>query len=160
MSPILLCWSAISELGGGGVEAGPSHPLTYNFFFFLTCYKYQQRCTFEFVNTKNIALIGIHQCVQNAYGEQTVNVSTVMWWIESNVRYKPHSRQLDTDANSWTDQLSTMHYDWKKCTEPNVSLCVCQEGPTDTHKNKTHKQTNSKDRLRPHHHLFIVSGNA
>lgn len=124
--------------GGDGVgEAGPSHPLTFHFFF-LTCYKYQRHCTFEFVNAKNIALIGIHQCVLNAYGEQTLNVSRVMWWSESNVCYKAHFRQLDTDANSWADQLSTMDDDQEKlCTEPNVIFCV--PGRTHGHSQKKKK---------------------
>ena len=35
----------------------------------------------EFLHTEEVVPIGIHQCLVNVYGDQTVDVSTVRWWV-------------------------------------------------------------------------------
>jgi len=35
----------------------------------------------EFLHTEEVVPIGIHQCLVNIYGDQTVDVSTVRWWV-------------------------------------------------------------------------------
>jgi len=41
----------------------------------------KQRCVIEFLHAEKIAPIDIHQCLLNVYGDHTVDVSTVMWWV-------------------------------------------------------------------------------
>ena len=37
----------------------------------------KQRCIIQFLSVEKMAPTGIHQCLLNAYGDQTVDVSTV-----------------------------------------------------------------------------------
>ena len=41
----------------------------------------KQRCGIEFLHVKKMAPIDICQCLLNVYGDQTVDVSTVSWWV-------------------------------------------------------------------------------
>ena len=43
----------------------------------------KQRCVTEFLHAKNMAPIDIHQYLLNVSGNQTVDVSTVRWWVVS-----------------------------------------------------------------------------
>ena len=62
----------------------------------------KQICVTEFLSVEKMARINIHQCLLNVHGDQTVNVSTVRWWVvhfisvNSSVKDKPHSGQLCT----------------------------------------------------------------
>ena len=55
----------------------------------------KQRCAIEFIHEEKVASIDIHQCLLNVYGDQTVDMSTVSWWVvcfssgENNMREKP-----------------------------------------------------------------------
>jgi len=57
----------------------------------------KQRCVIEFLHAEKNAPNDIHQCVLNVYGDQTVDVSTVRWWVarfssgDSDVQDKPRS---------------------------------------------------------------------
>ena len=60
----------------------------------------KQRCGIEFFSVEIMALTDIHQCLLDAYEDQTVDASTVRWWVvhfssgDSNVKGKKHSRWL------------------------------------------------------------------
>ena len=41
----------------------------------------KQRCVTEFLHAEKMAPIDIHQHLLNIYGDQTVDVSTVRWWV-------------------------------------------------------------------------------
>ena len=53
----------------------------------------------EFLHTDKMAPTDIHRHLLNSYRDQTVDVSTVRWWVvhfssgDSDVKDKPHSRQ-------------------------------------------------------------------
>ena len=59
----------------------------------------KQRCGIEFLHAENIASTDIHRCLLNAYGYQTVKVSTVKQQVECfssgdrDLKDKPCSRQ-------------------------------------------------------------------
>jgi hypothetical protein len=59
----------------------------------------KQRCETEFLHTEKIAPNDIHGCLLNVYKDQTVDVSTVRWWMahfssgDSDVKDEPHSGQ-------------------------------------------------------------------
>jgi hypothetical protein len=59
----------------------------------------KQRCVTEFLHAEEIAPTDIHQHLLNVYRDQTVDVSTVRWWVvcfssgDSDVRERPHSGQ-------------------------------------------------------------------
>jgi len=60
----------------------------------------EQRCVTEFLHAENMAPIDIHQYLLNVSENQTVDVSTVRWWVvsfsssDSNVKDNPHCRWL------------------------------------------------------------------
>jgi hypothetical protein len=108
----------------------------------------------EFLHVEK-ALTDIHQCLLNVSGDQTVDVSTVRWWVvyfssgDSNLRDRPCSRWPCTAVRSmkwgapWSAHLSksadynqgtfecriqSVGNDWQCC---NISS-LCQVGPTDT----------------------------
>ena len=41
----------------------------------------EQRCVIEFLQAEKMAPIDIHQHLLNIYGDQTMDVSTVRWWV-------------------------------------------------------------------------------
>ena len=41
----------------------------------------KQRCVAELLHAEKMGPTDIHQCLPSAYGGQTVNVSTVRWWV-------------------------------------------------------------------------------
>jgi len=41
----------------------------------------KKRCVTVFLHAEKMAVIDIHQCFLNIYGDQTVDVSTVRWWV-------------------------------------------------------------------------------
>jgi len=57
----------------------------------------KQRCVIEFLHAEKIAPNDIHRRLLNIYGDQTVHVSTVRWWVarfssgDSDVKDKPRS---------------------------------------------------------------------
>ena len=50
----------------------------------------KQRCGAESLHTEKMAPTDIHQCLLRAYGDQTVEVSTVRWWV---VRFSSGDKQ-------------------------------------------------------------------
>jgi len=62
----------------------------------------KHRCVIEFLHAEKIAPNDIHGRLPNVYGDQTVDVSTVRWWLapfssgDSDVKDKPHSGQSCT----------------------------------------------------------------
>jgi hypothetical protein len=58
----------------------------------------KQRCVIEFFHAEKIAPVDIHECLLNVYGEQTLDVNTVKWWVvrfssgNSDERDRPRSR--------------------------------------------------------------------
>jgi len=88
MSPILLCWPMASEVDAGGMAVGvePSHQYSITFYCHVVVAAevesemeepMKQRSVIE----KKMVPIGIHQCFLNSYGDQTVDVSAVRWWV-------------------------------------------------------------------------------
>ena len=57
----------------------------------------KQRCVIEFLHAEKIAPNDIHRCLLNIYGDQTVDVNTVRWWVahfssgDSDMKDKPRS---------------------------------------------------------------------
>ena len=41
----------------------------------------KQRCVIEFLHVEKVRSIDIHWHLLNIYGDQTVDVSTVRWWV-------------------------------------------------------------------------------
>ena len=41
----------------------------------------KQRCGTEFFHAEKIVHIDIHWCLLNVYGDQTVDVNAVRWWV-------------------------------------------------------------------------------
>ena len=41
----------------------------------------EQRCVIQFLQAEKMAPIDIHQHLLNIYGDQTMDVSTVRWWV-------------------------------------------------------------------------------
>ena len=97
MPPILLCQLMISEEDVGDIETGWTFPPIF-YSIFLSCDRWQQRdsltkwcltwkciwnkCVTEFHHAeKKNAPINIHQCLLNVYRDQTINVSSVRWWV-------------------------------------------------------------------------------
>jgi len=120
----------------------------------------KQRCVTEFLHAEKMAPNDIHQCLLNVYGDQTVDVSTVRWWVVcfsssgSDLKDKPHSGQPCTAVTprneEHLDQL--IHANWwittrELCTERNIGFnalgndggnvailqSLCQVGPTNAH---------------------------
>jgi len=64
----------------------------------------KQRCGIKFLKVEKIAPIDIRWHLLNIYGDQTVAVSTVRWWVvhfsgsNSDVKDKPCSQLPCTDA--------------------------------------------------------------
>lgn len=58
----------------------------------------KQRCVTAFLHMEKIAPNDIHQHFLNVYGDQTVDVSTVRWWVvhfnsgDNDAKDKPRSR--------------------------------------------------------------------
>jgi len=94
----------------------------------------KQRCVIEFLHAEKIAPNDIHRCLLNIYGDQTVDVNTVRWWVahfssgDSDMKDKPRSGQPCTAVTPRNkerlDQL--IHVNWRimtreLCTELNIS---------------------------------------
>ena len=66
--------------------------------------------------------IDIHCCLLNVYGEQTVDVHTVRWWVvhfstdDSGVKDKPHSEQR---ADFYAHRMQDLVHHWQN----NVANC-------------------------------------
>ena len=41
----------------------------------------KQRCIIEFLHLDKMAPSDVHRCLLSIYGDQTVDVSTVRWWV-------------------------------------------------------------------------------
>jgi len=41
----------------------------------------KQKCAIEFLHVEKNSATDIHQCLLNIYGDQTVAVITVSWWV-------------------------------------------------------------------------------
>ena len=85
---ILIYWPMTSEadVGGMAVEVEPSHQYSITFCCHVVVAAevesemeepVKQRSVIE----KKMVPIGIHQCFLNSYGDQTVDVSAVRWWV-------------------------------------------------------------------------------
>ena len=127
MLPILLCWPMTSELDTGStaveVESSCWHSITFRCPTDGQCGR--MVLMWKCIWSKNVSLnsfmcnkmapTDIPWCLLNADGDQTVDVSTVRWWVErfssgdSNVKYKPHSgRQIFTSG-----MQALVHHWWK-----------------------------------------------
>ena len=81
----------------------------------------EQWCGIEFLYLEKIAPTGSHRPLLNIYGEQTVDVSTVRWWVmcfssgDSGLKDKPCSRPQCTAVMSQNeehlDQLVRMNWE-------------------------------------------------
>ena len=64
----------------------------------------------ELLHAEKMALIDIHWWSLSVYGDQTVDVSTVRWWVVHfssavcNVKNKMHSRQPCTAVTQWNQE--------------------------------------------------------
>ena len=84
----------------------------------------KQRCVSEFLQAEKIAPNDIHRRLLNVYGDHTVDVSTVRWWVacfssgNSDTKDKPRSgrpRTAVTPRNEESlDQL--IHANWRIAT--------------------------------------------
>jgi len=97
MPPVLLCWLTTSEADAGGmaVEVEPSAniPLHYVAVWQMTAegqsdrvvsvmeVHMEQRGVTEFLHAEKTAPTDIHWWLLNVDGDQTVDVSTVRWWV-------------------------------------------------------------------------------
>ena len=69
----------------------------------------KQRCVMEFLHAEEMAPIDIHWCLLNVSGDQTVDVSTMRWWMV-------HFSSGDSDHPYWCRFLSMRHaHCWQKC---------------------------------------------
>ena len=127
MPPILLCWPMMSEedVGGIAAEDEPSHQYSITF----CCHEtdgsrggvwqngvwhgsvYEAKlCHWIPPCGKNGTYWPIHQYQLKVYGDQTVDVSTVRWWVvhiskgNSNVKDKLHSRWPYTAVTPWREE--------------------------------------------------------
>jgi len=97
----------------------------------------KQRCVIEFLHVEKIASNDIHRRLLNIYGDQTVDVSTVRWWVarfssgDSDVKGQPLSGQPCTAVTprneEHLDQLIRANR-WittrELCTELNIGCNV------------------------------------
>jgi hypothetical protein len=66
----------------------------------------KQKCVTEFFHAEKNAPTDIHRHLLNIHGDQTVDMSTMMWWVvcfssrDSHVRDRPCSRRLHTVVSS------------------------------------------------------------
>ena len=58
----------------------------------------KQRCVTEFLREEKTAPTYIHQCLLNVYGDQTVGVKTLRWWVV-------HFSSGDSDGGSCLQAL-------------------------------------------------------
>ena len=54
----------------------------------------KQRCDTEFLHAEKMALTDIHWYLLNVSGDQTVDVSTVRWWVVHSISDKNNSGHL------------------------------------------------------------------
>jgi len=123
MPPISLCWPTESEVNVNGmmVEVEPSNQYAVAYSYHVTngsrgavCPKgtwhgsanEAKVCHWIPPNGKN----DIKWSLLNVHGHQTVDVSTVSWWVvcfsngDSDVKDKPCSRQLCTAVTPWNEE--------------------------------------------------------
>ena len=87
----------------------------------------------EFLHAEKMASIDIHQCLLNADGDQTVDVSTVRKCVvhfssgDTNMKYKPCSGQPCTAVTPWNEECldQLIHTNWQiitgeLCSELNI----------------------------------------
>ena len=130
MPSILLCIRAYeANVGGTAAEVEPSH------WYSVTCccpvqmaaeghsdwmvsdmgVHMEQRCGIEFLHVERSAAINIHWCLLNVYGHQTVDMSTVRWWVVKccgTVDHLHWHRYLWAQHTNSCASLVKMHSHW------------------------------------------------
>ena len=94
MPPILFFWPTMSEVDvdGMAVEVEPSNQDSITFCCCVTGgqsdksvpyteVSIKERCVTEFLHAETIAPTDICQCLLYVYGDTTMEVSTVRWWV-------------------------------------------------------------------------------
>ena len=149
LPPILLCWLTASQtdVGGMAIEVEPSHQ-----YYITCCYRatdgsrgevWQKSVWYASADEakmwnwippcrKKMEPTDLHQYLLNGYGDQTLNVSIVGWWVvhfsggDNDMKDKPCSGWQCTAVNSWNEeclnQLVCMNWriiTTKFCTELN-----------------------------------------
>ena len=95
----------------------------------------KQRCVTEFLHAEKIAPNDIHRHLMNVYGDQTVDVSIVRWWVacfssdDSDMKDKPHSRRPCTTVTPRNEEHldQVISANWQittreLCTELNIGF--------------------------------------
>ena len=83
-------------------------------------------CGTEFLHTEKMAPTGIHRCLLNIYGDQTVDVNTIMRWVVCSAVAAVTGRTnhvLDSHADFYKHGIQTLVHCWLKCIT-NSSNCV------------------------------------
>jgi hypothetical protein len=92
----------------------------------------KQRCVTEFLHAEKIAPVDIHRRLLDAYGDQTVGVSTVRLWVvryssgDTDVRDRPRSEALsgaERRIQCFGNDVGNVR----------ISQSLCQMGPMDAH---------------------------
>ena len=99
----------------------------------------KQRCVIEFLHAEKIAPSDIHWHLLDVYGDHTVDISTVRWWVahfssgDSDVKEKPCSEWPCTAVTPWNeeclDQLICANRQImtrELCTELNIGLSALE----------------------------------
>jgi len=74
----------------------------------------KQRCVIEFFHEERMASSDIHECLLNFYGDQTVDVSIVRWWV---VRFSSSNSVSSPLAYIFTRcGMDALVHHWQKCT--------------------------------------------
>ena len=149
MPPILLFWLTTSEanIGDTGAEVEPSHQYPVIFCCCVTdgsrgmiwqngvwCGSvYEAKLCHWIPPCRKMAPTGIHRCLLNGYGDPTVDVSTVRWWVVGfrggwcisavvTVMWKTSHFQ-DSHADFYKHSVWALVHCWWKCIS-NVGDCV------------------------------------
>ena len=130
MPPILLCWPAASEANGGGNGSRGWTFLSVCHYALFLCDRWQQRSSvtkwcliWKNVWCKGVALnssvqkkmvsTDIHLHLPNIYGDQTVDASTMRWWVVTvTVNCLRWCRFLQVQRAGSCSSLVKMHDYW------------------------------------------------
>jgi len=98
----------------------------------------KQRCGVEFLHAEKIAPTDVHECLLNISGDETVDLSTVRWWVvcfssvNSNVKDKPCSGWPCTAVTPQNEEhlesssMLTGRLQQGNCTDLNTGFSVLE----------------------------------
>jgi len=128
MPPVLLCWPMTSELDVGGMlEAEP--PFSSIQLHLVAMWQMAAevglthwRLTWkwrwskgEFLHAEKIVPFDTHRRLLNIYGDQTVDVSTVRWWVLRFSSGDSHQWGTFTGADFHKRGMKALAHCWQKC---------------------------------------------